>query len=211
MPPFLSWCEWFLSTQQSSVPTTRIHPFETGCMFSRGPDLSAEVSPPILCGNDTRCHCKKRHVLSCKVIKQTFGVSVEETSRAAVPVWRVNLLPPTGIFKPPSVIPPADFSSSARCKRTTNHFSRHPIKYWLLVCIITFLQQSWNEWQGTLPITRGQHLHCCQCPHLAIATSWKTHFGHNTCTKLEKNTNVRKHSTHRQHNPVHTPCHITNS
>ena len=47
---------------------------------------------------------------------------VEETSRAPRPVWRVNLFPPPQT-KPPSVIPSADFSSSVRCRRTTNLLS----------------------------------------------------------------------------------------
>ena len=40
MPSFLSRCKWFFNTRQSSIPTTQIHPFETGCMFSIGPHLS---------------------------------------------------------------------------------------------------------------------------------------------------------------------------
>ena len=153
---------------------------------------------------------QKRHmeVLSCEPIKQTFSVSVEETSRAAGPVLRVNLLPPPG-FKPPSLIPSADFSSSVRFKRTTNHFSHHPINYWLLVCIITFLQQSWNEWQGTLPIARGQYLlHSCQFPHLATAPSRKTRFGHNTCTKLEKkHKRMKTITTQAVQSSTHTTSH----
>jgi len=76
MPSFLSRCEWFFNMRQSSVPITQIHPFETGCMFSIGPHLSPYVPLPCLCGNDTRCHCKKRQVevLSCTPIKQTYSV-----------------------------------------------------------------------------------------------------------------------------------------
>ena len=31
MPPFLSRCEWFLNTRQSSVPNTQIHPKHDAC------------------------------------------------------------------------------------------------------------------------------------------------------------------------------------
>ena len=111
-------------------------------------------------------------------------------------------------FKPPSVIPSSDFSSSVRCKRTTNHFSP---SHWELVSIITLLQQFWNVWQGTLPIARGQYLlHCCQClpssNHAVTKNPFLTQYSH----KARINTNVRKHSPHRQHNPIHTH-HITNS
>lgn len=35
-------------------------------------------------------------------------------------------------------LPSVDFSSIVRYKRTKNHFSHHPIHYWVLVSIITF-------------------------------------------------------------------------
>ena len=231
----------FSYTMSVTHPTTRMHditkchPFSAGAnvsstqssllfLLQRSTLLKQDACSPVVQICQQKCllqfyvemtqdvTVKKRHVevFSCTPTKQTFSVSVEETSMAPGPVWRVNLLPPPG-FKPPSVIPSADFSSSVRCRRTTNHFSHHPINYWLLVCIITFLQQSWNEWQGTLPIARGQYLlDCCQCPHLATTLSRKTCFGHNTCKKLEK-IQMYKNTHHRQHKPVHTPCHITNS
>jgi hypothetical protein len=232
----------FSYTMSVTHPTTGKHDISTCSTFSAGADgsstqgsllfllhrstlLKPDACSPVVQICQQKCllqvyveitqdvTVKKRHVvvLSCTPIKQTFSVSVEETRRAHGPVWRVNLLPPPG-FKSPSVIPSVDFSSSVRCKRTTNHSSHHPINHQVLVCIITFLQQSWNQLHGTLPIARGQYLlHCCKCPHLATTPSWKTCFGHNTWTKVGKNTNVQKRSPHRQHNPVHKPRHITNS
>jgi hypothetical protein len=118
-----------------------------------------------------------------------------------------------GIFVTPraQVIPSSDFSSSVRCKKTTNHISYHPINYWELVCIITLLQQSWNVWQGTLPTARGNTFSTvANASHLATTLSWKPCFWHNTCTKLEK-TQTYDNTHHRQHNPIHTSHHTTNS
>jgi len=68
--------EIILNTRQSSVPTTLLHPFETGCMFCGGPichyksllEVDAEMTQDVT--------VKKRHVivLSCTPIKRTFSV-----------------------------------------------------------------------------------------------------------------------------------------
>lgn len=79
-------------------------------------------------------------------------------------------------------IPSADFSSTVRYKRTKNHFSRHPIHYWMLVFIITFLTQSWNAWKGTLPTVST----ATNVAHLATASAdiWQVAARKQTAQKL---------------------------
>jgi hypothetical protein len=107
-------------------------------------------------------------------------------------------------FKPPSVTPSSDTSSSVSRKRTTNQFSHYPTNNPLL-------QQSWNVWQGTLPIASSQYiLHYCQCLPSSNNSVTKNMFLTQYSHKARKNTSIRKHSPQRQHNPVHTHQ-ITNS